>query len=298
MMKTLTVQSLFLATTFALASCGGGGGGIASSGSTPPPITPPPPPTTGYEPAIILPNVTSSTQFAALGYEGKFFGTTEGSLNGSGFSVSYDAAANHYVMQVPVSLPGIFKSTDPGDPVISGKLTDPSNPDQLQPIGLGASRSRFDYSAWAFYQEQLADQTISGWMAFGVPTPQSAVPVTGSAAYTAEAHGYGGAYIDGRATLQFNFGAGTLSGSFDAWDAEYDPGVMSYGHFDLVNTAVGSGQSSGQFSGELSGSSGNQHGSFNGMLTGPNAEELIARWNATYPNSNNIMYGVWVGKKD
>ena len=298
-MKTFAFQSVLLAATFARASCGGGGGGIASGGSTPPPITPPPPPpTTSYEPAIILPNVTSSTQFTAQGYEGKFFGTTEGSLNGSGFSVSYDAAAKNYVMQVPVSLPGVFKSTDPGDIVISGKLTDPSNAGQLQPIGIGVSRSNFNYSAWAFYQEQLADQTVSGWMAFGVPAPQSAIPIAGSAAYTAEAHGYGGAYIDGRANLQFNFGAGTLSGTFDAWDAEYDPGVLSYGHFDLINTVVGSGQSSGQFSGKLSGGTGTQHGSFDGMFTGPNAEELIARWNATYPNSDNIMYGVWVGKKD
>ena len=297
-MKTFAFQAVLLATTFALASCGGGGGGgIASGGSTPPPTTPPPPPppppTGTYAPAIIFPNVTSPTQFATLGYEGKFVGAVEGSLYGSGFSVSYDAAANDYVIDVPASRPGVFESADSGGSVITGKLTDPSNPDQLQPISFGAGRSGLEYTAWAFYQKE---DLTAGWMAFGVPTPQSAVPVTGSAGYTAEAHGYGGAYIEGKATLQFNFGAGTLSGSFDAWDAEYDPGVMSYGHFDLVNTVVGSGQSSGQFSGDLSG--GTQHGSFNGMFTGPNAEELIARWHATYPNSDNIMYGVWVGQKN
>jgi hypothetical protein len=249
-------------------------------------------------PAIIFPNVTSSTQFATLGYEGKFFGTVAGSLNGSGISVSYDAAANHYVMQVPVSLPGVLESADFPGSFFSAKLTEPSNPNQFQPIGFGVGRSDFDYSAWASYQEPLADQTVSGWMAFGVPTPQSAVPVTGSAAYTAEAHGYGGAYIDGKATLQFDFGAGKLAGGLDLWDAEYDPGVMSYGHFDFVNTVVGSGQALGQYSGELARGTSTQHGSFNGMFTGPNAEELIGRWTAPYPNSDNIMYGVWVGKKN
>jgi hypothetical protein len=34
------------------------------------------------------------------------------------------------------------------------------------------------------------------------------------------------------------------------------------------------------------------------MFTGPHAEELMARWYASYPNSDNIMYGVWVGKKN
>jgi len=129
-------------------------------------------------------------------------------------------------------------------------------------------------------------------------TPQSAVPVTGSAIYTATAFGYGGAYIDGKATLQFDFGAGSLSGSFDAWDAEYDSGVISYGHFTLANTVVGSGSSRGQFSGELTDSSSGQHGSFGGLFTGPSAEELMARWTASYPNSDRIMYGIWVGKKN
>jgi hypothetical protein len=101
-------------------------------------------------PAIIFPNVTSSTQFATLGYEGKFFGTVAGSLNGSGFSVSYDAAANHYVMQVPVSLPGVLESADFPGTIFSAKLTDPSNPSQFQPINFGVGRSTFDYTAWAY----------------------------------------------------------------------------------------------------------------------------------------------------
>jgi hypothetical protein len=73
---------------------------------------------------------------------------------------------------------------------------------------------------------------------------------------------------------------------------------MSYGHFDFANTVVGIGQALGQYSGELARGTSTQHGSFNGMFTGPNAEELIGRWTAPYPNSDNIMYGVWIGKKN
>jgi hypothetical protein len=249
-------------------------------------------------PAIVFPGLTGSTEFTTLGYQSpSFTGATTASLVGSGFSASYDAAANNYVMDVPAFQPGVFESPSSDSSVFIGSLTDPSNPGQLQPITFGASRSNLQYTAWAFYQSFRADLP-AGWMAFGMATPQAAVPTTGSATYTAEAHGYGGAYIDGKATLQFNFGAGTLGGSLDVWDAEYDPGVMSYGHFDFINAVVGSGTSLGQFSGELSGSTGTQHGSFNGLFTGPNAEELMARWSASYANSDYIMYGVWVGKKD
>lgn len=306
-MSIRRIHATLLATAFALTACGGGGGGgFVSPIQAPPPKptptpvpapTPTPTPTpASYVPVIIFPNVTSSTQFATLGYEGLFAGTTAASLIGSGFSVSYDAAANNYVMDVPVSRPGVFESPDSsGSSVLTGKLTDPANPGQSQPPGFGVSRSTFNYTAWAFYQQE---DSPAGWMAFGSATPSSGVPLTGSAAYTAEAHGYGGAYIDGKATLQFDFGAGALSGTFDAWDAEYDPGALSYGHFDLVNTVVGSGQNLGQFSGELLGRTGNQRGSFNGLFTGPNAEELMSRWTASYPNSDQVMYGVWIGKKN
>ena len=254
---------------------------------------------------IILPAVTSSTQFATLGYQGLFSGkNTAASLIDSGFSVSFDAAAKYYVMDVPVSQPGVFESPDSGGNSFLGKLTDLSSPGQSQPLVLNVGRSTsgsnsttFDYTAWATYQQQISsEEWNAGYMAFGVPTPQSGVPVTGSATYTAEALGYGGGYIDGKATLQFDFGAGSLTGTLDLWDAEWDPGVFPRGHFDLTHTVVGSGVTAGQFSGELSGDM--QHGSFNGLLTGPNAQELMARWNATYPNSDNIMYGILVGKKN
>jgi len=240
--------------------------------------------------------VTGSTQFATLGYEGKFFGTTAASLTGSGFSVSYDATSKTYVMDLPAFQAGVFESDNPSDWTNwTGNLTDPSNPGKLQPFVVGAGRGNLDYTAWAFYQQPDGP---AGWLAFGLATPQSAVPVTGSATYTATAYGYGGAYIEGKATLQFDFGASTLAGKLDVWDAEWDPGQFSYGHFTFTETVVGTGSSLGQFSGELLDSTTNQHGSFEGMFTGPNAQELMARWTATYPNPGQVMYGVWVGKKD
>ena len=306
-MTVTKFRPILLATAIALSGCGGGGGGGVASIPPPPvaptptppspppspPPTPTPPPT--FAPAIIFPTVTTSTQFATVGYQGKFDRTTSASLTGSGFSVSYDAAANNYVIDVPASQPGVFEYSNKEGSLFSGKLTDPANPGQFQSISLGVSRSQFDYTAWAYYQKE---DSTAGWMAFGTPTAQAEVPVTGTASYTAEAHGYGGAYIDGQAKLQFNFGAGALSGTLDLWDAEWDPGERSYGHFTMANTALGSGQNLGQFSGDLADGANSRRGSLNGQLTGPNARELMARWTASYPNSENVMYGILVGKKD
>ena len=69
-------------------------------------------------------------------------------------------------------------------------------------------------------------------------------------------------------------------------------------HFTMANTALGSGQNLGQFSGDLADGANSRRGSLNGQLTGPNARELMARWTASYPNSENVMYGILVGKKD
>lgn len=290
-------RPFFLAGAIMLSGCGGGGGGVAFI--PPPAVLPAPPPTTSspptYATAIILPNVTASTQFTTLGYQGNFDRTSAASLEGNGFSVRYDAAANNYVIDVPASQPGVFEYSSKEGSLFSGKLTDPAQLGQFQAISFGVSPSQFDYTAWAFYQK--TDLT-AGWFAFGTPTSQTEVPVAGIASYTAEAHGYGGAYVDGRAKLQFNFGAGILSGTLDLWDAEYDPGIMSYGHFTMANTALGSGQNLGQFSGDLADASNSRRGIFNGQLTGPNAKEVMARWTASYPNSENVMYGILVGKKD
>ena len=42
-------------------------------------------------------------------------------------------------------------------------------------------------------------------------------------------------------------GAGALSGTLDLWDAEWDPGERSYGHFTMANPALGSGRTSVSF---------------------------------------------------
>ena len=88
-----------------------------------------------------------------------------------------------------------------------------------------------------------------------------------------------------------------MSGSFDPRDGDWG---WSLGHFDFVNTVFGVGQTT--FSGELSGGTAAQNGSFTGLFTGPNAQELMARWSFPHhfsgSGADTVYSGIWVGKKN
>ena len=106
-------------------------------------------------------------------------------------------------------------------------------------------------------------------------------------------------WIEGTAGLQFNFGAGSLSGSMTV--DYYSNGGMgegySLGQYGFVNTVYSTGSTT--FSGQLSDPFGTGLGSFNGMFTGPGAQELMSSWSAPYTldGQTSTMFGVWVGKK-
>jgi len=251
----------------------------------------------------VFPNVTTSTDFATLGYEADREFGNKTPPTGSGFSVSYDAATKNYVMDFPVSEPGAFEASNPNDRWLGGKLTDPANPGQFQaiavtvvrPDGTDVSLPQFEYTTFSTY---LTNSKI-GYLAFGLPTAQPGVPITGSATYTAYALGQDtfDDGLDGTASLQFNFGTGSLSGTFDPRNSDWGG---SLGHFDFANTVFGVGQT--QFSGQFSAGGSTPFGSFNGLFTGPSAQEVMAHWSFPYRfeggGGDTVFYGVWIGKKN
>lgn len=140
-----------------------------------------------------------------------------------------------------------------------------------------------------------------GFFAFGSATPNSGVPVTGSASYNAIIAGRPldiNGLIDGDATLAFNFGAGTLSGHLDPV-LRFGGVQTDLGSYNFINTVFGVGSTT--FSGQLSHSGTSTLGAFDGRFTGPAAEELMGRWIAPYLNPStqqwNEMFGIMVGKK-
>ena len=152
------------------------------------------------------------------------------------------------------------------------------------------------YTSFAMYETH----DVMGVVAFGLATPASAMPASGSATYQAFVAGQG-EYLEGtvrgNASLQFDFGAGTLSGHFDPVLSDFFSGTTPLGHFDFVNTVYSAGSTT--FSGELSSTAFATPGSFDGQFTGPAAQELMAHFSAPFgdPAHPSTMFGVWVGKK-
>ena len=320
----LTRHQMLCATVSALslmlAGCGGGGG-VQVASIPAPPQSPTPTPTPTPTPSCsgaqclqvvdIFPAVKTTTQFAALGLEASKAGVSASSLARSGFSVQYDAEAGVYIFDVPSSAPAGFYENignTPSNRFWNGEFADAPSNTSVQASVFEPRTTNPDiqltYTSFASYGDLVGGAHPFGFVAFGAATPQAAIPVTGSATYSAVVRGStldGGSYIAGSATLNFDFAAGTLGGHFDPTIVSY-AGLgeqVSLGRYDFTNTVFGVG--SGSFSGQLSNTTLSGLGSFDGVLTGPSAEELMARWSAPYrlpgAQTTSEMFGVLVGKR-
>jgi hypothetical protein len=157
----------------------------------------------------------------------------------------------------------------------------------------------------SFYESPWYDyDSVSefGVFAFGTAAPPGSVPTTGSAVFDAIVAGFtldAGRPVGGTASLQFNFGAGTLAGNLNPSTFTLTGTQVSLGTYNFVNTVFGVGSTT--FSGQLQHSGTASLGAFNGLFTGPAAQELMAKWTAPYQNPDTSqwseMFGVWVGKK-
>jgi hypothetical protein len=308
-----------------LSACGGGGGGgrLVSIAPPPPPPPPtkicpdgsvipatdtcpvPPPPSPNF--VNIFPNITADTDFAVLGLQADALGIPAASLVSSGFSVRFDAASDAYVIDLPLSDPGKFDSYG-GSSFWQGSLIRGDGTSAgvnvwiRKPADIGLAHTTFglfdEYDGFYDY-----DVVPGGVFAFGTASPQSAVPTTGSAVFDAIVQGLAldtGNAVTGTASLQFNFGAGTLSGSLNPSTYSLTSGLyVSLGTYTFTNTVFGVGSTT--FSGQLQHPGTSNLGAFNGLFTGPLAHELMAKWTAPYrnPDSDNWseMFGVMVGKR-
>ena len=296
--------------SLSLCACGGGGGGEHVAQIPPPPPTPTTP--AGYEPVAIFPAITSSTTFAAVGAE--ISGNSAAPVTTTGFSVKYDQPSGLYLFDLPSGESGGFYShaSDESSDYWIGGLINSSDPGTVWPpmtiLKPAATNPdiQLSYTTVAAYMQAGPMQDLPhGFVAFGIPTPEGAVPVSGSASYTTIVQG---ASIDdnyvvgGDATMQFNFANGTLAGHFDPDVYQFygDGTAYPLGRYDFVNTVYSSGATS--FSGQLSNAAAPGLGSFSGQFTGPNAQELMSNWIVPFSDPINgqssTIFGVWVGKKN
>jgi hypothetical protein len=239
-----------------------------------------------------------------LGLQGSGLGTPGATTIGGGFAVRYDATQQAYIMDTPATTPGPFQASNQDSASWHGNISDyqiyadvlkpkPANPD-----------SDFEFTTFAaFYAYDWDCCPPLGAFAFGLATPSGSVPTTGSATYDAIVAGFSldsSQLIGGTAILQFDFGAGTLAGTFNpVLNPNNGFGGTSLPAYTFVNTVFGAGSTT--FAGGLQTSGIAQLGSFNGLFTGPAVEELMARWQAPYVNptshEQSEIFGVWIGRK-
>jgi hypothetical protein len=231
---------------------------------------------------------------------------------------SYSAADNSYTVQLPT-----FNA---------GKLVTQGGSGSLNPDGTwrdlestfnrvtdGASTALQDVTVTLDYapSSQLTYTSFGSWadpkaptawtsnptgvFVYGIPTASGDVPVTGAATYAGTIRGLTDRdfYVGGQISLNFDFAAGSLSGTmspyyYPIWDA------VGLGTYTFTNTVFAKGATT--FSGSFippSGVAGPS--SFHGRFNGPQAAELMGSWNAPFVDTVNgisgSMSGVFGGKK-
>lgn len=300
-----------------LGACGGAGGGGPAAVPTPPttPTPAPTPPPTTTPPMPALPSgAISLTGGPFSTYDAQNLGGTL-SVGADDVHISYSATTNLYTLSAPGLQQGRLV-----DPSASGSLTPDgkawaSISDTLSGITVGDSTDRqsghvrLDWASKPYAKSDLSYTSFGAWtgndgttglFAYGALTPAAEVPVTGSASYSATIRGQTteNAVVLGGISFNFNFAAGTLSGSIapgltDGWD------VYPLGTYAFRDTVYSTG--SGSFSGAFNVPGSTAGSSFRGSFTGPGAAELMGSWMMPYlsPLSHqwNTMNGVFAGKK-
>ena len=276
------------AAAMTLAACGGGGGGLSSTPYLPKPTpTPTPTPTPSpdaTEPATPLTGVTQDTDFATVG---------------SDVAIRWDAEAETYEVQLPDQQWAVLTPEKYGAyELVAGDAI----------VGRARLDSVTGYSYTGVLLSFDADGSTSYLTAFGIPTAPGDVPVTGTASFLGDLVGHqdgtspGNGYsIFGSANFLFDFGAGTLAGSFNPQTADGWGFLYNLGEYSFVNTVYSAGSTS--FSGGLHEPTNNLSGSFSGTFTGPAAAELMGNWKLEFvdpynPPSPLNASGVVVAKKE
>lgn len=294
-----------LAAAVALAGCGGGGDARSTPPPPPPPPPAPPPPSSPPGQAVSILESPTTQEFASL--------TSSGST--ADLRVRFDSSTGFYEVSVdsgawqPLRESATY-SSEPENYFSYGPTADESF---FQVIATAANPEpgNYRYSSLAYWGKGVGaywDQ--SNFTAFGIATSSAAMPVTGSAAYEGLIAGSTdimefdqliganvAATITGNVFLNFNFGAGTLSGSMQPTLHTFG-GSTSLGTLSFVDTVYSTGSTtfSGRFDTALSGAN-----AFDGRFTGPAAQELIGRWAFPFANpvggTTQSASGAWIARQ-
>ena len=311
----------------ALSGCGGGGGSnfVPPPPPAPPPSPPPsPPPAPSSNTVTIFPKPTVG-EYATIGVwtnVGEWTSAGPTSPDG-GVRISTVISADQNQPTVRYTPAGDYEVQLPGD--IADRLIhhanvgSPTSDNTLFQSGTQSSRT---FQISGSRQEGYAYSELMSWwrpdldfaftadfgvMAFGVATPASGVPLSGSGTYNGQvvgitdavmadgSGGYGLMPAEGTVRLNFDFGAGTLGGEMNLFLNE-GMNPRDLGVFAFNQTVFGRGSTtySGDFATSLAG-----FNFFNGRFTGPAAEETIGNWAVpfTYDGATHQAIGAWIARR-
>lgn len=303
--KALTV--ILALTSLSLAACGGGGGGDGGGMTNPPPAS-------GNS---SLTNLTASETFSTTA------GTISGRLTsatsvdnvsseqgdiGNDVTVAYDVDADSYTVKVRqnnVSSTTAFLPADINAGSSTANVTEydrtVNGDDQtlllFNPGNALADLSYVTYGAWQHQHQGTTTLDFdTSFFVFGIRTPSSEMPTSGTADYAAAIDGYwtdssGLSALNGSAALSADFGAGTVDGEFDISGTNVNTAATK-----AFDTFTGTADiSDNTFSGALDGTNTNYSGDWDGGFFGPNAKEIGGSFRVK--DGGNQAIGVFVGKK-
>lgn len=285
-----------------LSACGGGsGGGIASAPAPAPSPSPTPAPTQAA-------NDTSVELLAAPATQELAVATRDDPIR-----IRYDASRNVYELKAGnIDWSAVIDPSDPSVTAINSHFLIAGQPDSSSFIIQAHNRTsypnrRYQYSNLAIWQVTGADDGDFGnVVALGAATPASGVPVSGSATFQGLARGHADipdsswglltTPLEGTVTLNFDFVAGSLSGSLGLASICDCAKYVSTGTIAFSNTAFAPGSQtfSGGFATSVAGIN-----AFDGRFTGPGAEELIGSWSLPFlfEGASHQAWGAWIAKR-
>ncbi|MEN3950280.1 transferrin-binding protein-like solute binding protein [Iodidimonas sp. SYSU 1G8] len=220
-------------------------------------------------------------------------------------SVTYDVETDSFRLRIAnalTSLDETFLPTDI-DPRSDASLTvyEGAGGDRMY-VMLNAQEAilNLNYVTFGNWIDTTGDNNdlATGYVVFGVRTPVSAMPGSGTASYAGQTAGTmvdakGNVYtVSGFGTLTANFTAGTVNGDFNRMGALAVQTATVVPWRDFTTTADISGSS---FTGSAATKDGKLTGTTRGGFFGPVAEEIGAVWTLSGPGEN--ATGAFVGKK-
>ncbi|SFR96566.1 transferrin-binding protein-like solute binding protein [Sphingomonas jatrophae] len=310
--RRANLRMLVPGAALALSACGGGGDGINSVGTNPAA----PPAAAGNE---TLTNLVASQTFdtASTTLTGTFTDprdvpsgvtTSQSAGFGKGVSLSYDAAAKSYTISInqggiadSVSYTEAQLDKDPARGFTEYERHAANGDDTeltLRTAGsAGSNLSYVSYGLWERDVDQPGDADVERWATFvyGLRTPGTALPTTGSASYTGSVDGLwtsatASYRLSGTAAITANFAGNQVNGTLDISGRDRETNAVVA--MDRLTGAAALNRTDASFAGTVAGANGFA-GNWQGGLFGPGAQEVGGTFSVSRGADEAV--GVFVG---